>query len=131
MRLLRGNYIQNGMLAKLYTEIQCDGYCCSRWLLDSSDSQVVRATAFFVESTAGCVGALYLGRASMGGESSAEQRKLQAAPCCYCFYKDNEKEETYLVAVVVVVGNVDFRPMSCTAEGLRCGPDLENGPRIG
>src|ERR1035441_9579190 len=118
MRLLRGNYIQNGMLAKLYTELQCDGYCCSRWLLDSSDSQAVRATAFFVESTAGCVGALYL-------------RKLRAAPCCYCFYKNNEKEETYLVAVVVVVGNVDFRPMSCTSDGLRCGPDLENGPRVG
>ena len=67
----------------------------------------------------------------MVGESSAEQRKLQAAPCCYCFYKDNEKEETYLVAVVVVVGNVDFRPMSCTSDGLRCGPDLENGPRVG
>jgi hypothetical protein len=60
MRVLRGNYIQNGMLAKLYTEIQCDGYCRSRWLLDSSDSQAAQATAFFVESAAGCVGMLYL-----------------------------------------------------------------------
>ena len=131
MRLLRGNYIQNGMLAKLYTEIQCDGYCRSRWLLDSSDSQVVRATAFFVESTAGCVGALYLEEPQYPRESSAKQRKLRAAPCCYCFYKNNEKEETYLVAVVVVAGNVDFRPMSCTSDGLHCSPDLENRPRIG
>ena len=131
MRLLRGNYIQNGMLAKLYTEIQCDGYCCSRWLLDSSDSQAVRATAFFVESTAGCVGALYLEEPQWSSESSAEGEKLLAALCCYCFYKNNEKEETYLVVVVVVAGNVDFRPMSHTADGLRYGLDLENGPRIG
>jgi hypothetical protein len=80
MRLLRGNYIQNGMLAKLYTEIQFDGYCCSRWLLDSSDSQVVRATAFFVESTAGCVGALYLGRALNGQREQRGGRENSGQP---------------------------------------------------
>jgi len=57
--------------------------------------------------------------------------KLQPAAYCYCFYKNNKKEDTYLVAVVVVGGNVDFRPMSCTSDGLRCGLDLENGSRIG
>jgi hypothetical protein len=74
MRVLRGNYIQNGMLAKLYTEIQCDGYCRSRWLLDSSDSQAVQATAFFVERAASCVGALYLEEFRWSSESRVEER---------------------------------------------------------
>jgi hypothetical protein len=43
--------------------------------------------------------------------------------------KQSEKEK-YLVAVIVVTGNVDFRLMCRIADKLRSCPDLENRTRI-